>query len=185
MPENEILRSIGDVLVAIDGKLEKFALNERKSLNERTEELKLFFDNLALIVSEKFIGNLPGSIELLEKQIATFDFDIKENWKNISEALIKYEKSLEEHLKKKLQADHQETLAKLEQYQKNNTEGLKDIAEEVSRLTNTIGTLTAEMKNFCRAVDIVCNLFENTGDNYPPTEKKPRFFDQFKKSRPK
>jgi hypothetical protein len=185
MPENEILRSIGDVLVAIDGKLEKFALTEKKGVDERTEEVKHFFDNLALIVSEKFIGDLPGSIELLEKQIAILDFDIKENWKNISEALIKYEKKLKEHLKNELQADHQENLAKLDQYQKNNAEGLKDIAEEVGRLTNTIGTLTTEMKNFCKAVDTACKLMENDIGNSPPPEKRPGFFDKFKKSRSK
>jgi len=180
MPEQELLRSIGNVLSAIDIKIEALVRTQKERAGDQVSEIKRFFDELAKTVSEKFIGNLPESIELLEKKIEILDFDIIDGLKNFAEALIGYESKLEKRIEGVIEDAHKRTLARLELHQSGHAKSLADITEVIGRLTNIIGELTAEVKEFRKTVETAPKAVDVNPESNPTVKQKTGFFGSFK-----
>lgn len=143
MGNDDILRSIGDILAAIDLKLEELLKKRDSAQDESIGEMKSFFEQLARIVSTQFIGDLPHAIELLEKKIDQFDHDLKDGLKSFSDSLIKYESKLEERIKKEIQALQNQFIHRLDHHQREQTEKL----EEISIAVKNLGTAIIKLRN--------------------------------------
>ncbi len=145
MKHDDMLRSLGDRVTAIDRKLESLLDRRDGGGEEQIKDIKSFFDALAEIVSTKFIGDLPGAIESLEKKIGDFDLDIADALERFSGDMISYENRLEERLEDEIKALGEQFESRLEHHQKNQTEQLTRISHGLESLGAAIGGLAGSL----------------------------------------
>lgn len=147
MDNDEILKSIGSLIMAIDQKFERLLQTKEKSQVEMLGEMRAFFDQLAREVTSQFIGDLPRAIELLEKKIDLFDHDLTDGLRGFSDTLIQYENKLEERIKKEIQALEEQLIHRLDFHQREQTEKLEELCRAVNNLGSGINMLGKAINN--------------------------------------
>lgn len=182
MGNDEIFRSIGTLMVAIDQKLEKMLENQDNAQDKALEEIKSFFERLATIVSTQFIGDLPQALGLLEKKINLFDHDLKDFLREFSDVLIKYESKVEERIKDEVQALQEQFFNRLDHHQREQTTKLEEICLAINNLAAAISKLRNTINDFnSTRFDPALSRLEEILQRYGNQEEKPRLFGRRKK----
>ena len=146
--DDDILKSIGTVLEAIDQKLEKILECQNDSRKDTLHEMQSFFEELSGVVSTRFIGDLPQSVQSLETRINIFRTDLNDFLQGFSNVLLRYENKLEKRIKDEIQALQDQFLKRLDYHQNEQIESLKRISSAIENLTKAITTLRNTVNEF-------------------------------------
>jgi len=142
------LQDIGNVLVAIDSKLDILVQERQRVDAANMREVKDFLDQLSKVLTGRITGDLPRSIDVLERSIGLLDFDLKENLNTFSSTLINYENKLEDRIKKEIDYLKKVMLTRLDQHQNRQAELLTEIRGAIIFVGETVQDLSNSISEF-------------------------------------